>query len=294
MKRLFALEFARFSKQTSAWVILSLILFLGAFNVFLAQVSVFEGFDGEIIRSFTARSIIESSFQLSQFQVLLIGVLTSLFIANDIAQGTIRNKLIAGYSKTEIYLVQMGMSILITILGLFLYHALPLAFSWLITFPITQDDQGTLANFFILMGFGYGLVILAVVFTTWISLKAKNTAGAIIFTILIFILGPTLMTIIKSIVEGLVLVNIDQFENLEAFELAQQQINGIFEWIYFYQIQRINGPVSIFDFLFGDRGINFFNPDNQAFIWKTIVTTVASFVLFIGLGARGFAKSDLR
>ena len=294
MKRLFALEFARFSKQTSAWVILSLILFLGAFNVFLAQVSVFEGFEGDIIRSFTARSIIESSFQLSQFQVLLIGVLTSLFIANDIAQGTIRNKLIAGYSKTEIYLVQMGMSILITIFGLFLYHALPLAFSWLITFPITQDDQGTLANFFILMGFGYGLVILAVVFTTWISLKAKNTAGAIIFTILIFILGPTLMTIIKSIVEGLVLVNIDQFENLEAFELAQQQINGIFEWIYFYQIQRINGPVSIFDFLFGDRGINFFNPDNQAFIWKTIVTTVASFVLFIGLGARGFAKSDLR
>jgi hypothetical protein len=294
MKRLFALEFARFSKQTSAWVILSLILFLGAFNVFLAQVSVFEGFEGDIIRSFTARSIIESSFQLSQFQVLLIGVLTSLFIAHDIAQGTIRNKLIAGYSKTEIYLVQMGMSILITILGLFLYHALPLAFSWLITFPITQDDQGTLANFFILMGFGYGLVILAVVFTTWISLKAKNTAGAIIFTILIFILGPTLMTIIKSIVEGLVLVNIDQFENLEAFELAQQQINGIFEWIYFYQIQRINGPVSIFDFLFGDRGINFFNPDNQAFIWKTIVTTVASFVLFIGLGARGFAKSDLR
>jgi hypothetical protein len=294
MKRLFALEFARFSKQTSAWVILSLILFLGAFNVFLAQVSVFEGFEGEIIRSFTARSIIESSFQLSQFQVLLIGVLTSLFIANDIAQGTIRNKLIAGYSKTEIYLVQMGMSILITIFGLFLYHALPLAFSWLITFPITQDDQGTLANFLILMGFGYGLVILAVVFTTWISLKAKNTAGAIIFTILIFILGPTLMTIIKSIVEGLVLVNIDQFENLEAFELAQQQINGIFEWIYFYQIQRINGPVSIFDFLFGDRGINFFNPDNQAFIWKTIVTTVASFALFIGLGARGFAKSDLR
>jgi hypothetical protein len=294
MKRLFALEFARFSKQTSAWVILSLILFLGAFNVFLAQVSVFEGFEGDIIRSFTARSIIESSFQLSQFQVLLIGVLTSLFIANDIAQGTIRNKLIAGYSKTEIYLVQMGMSILITIFGLFLYHGLPLAFSWLITFPITQDDQGTLANFLILMGFGYGLVILAVVFTTWISLKAKNTAGAIIFTILIFILGPTLMTIIKSIVEGLVLVNIDQFENLEAFELAQQQINGIFEWIYFYQIQRINGPVSIFDFLFGDRGINFFNPDNQAFIWKTIVTTVASFVLFIGLGARGFAKSDLR
>jgi hypothetical protein len=90
MKRLFALEFARFSKQTSAWVILSLILFLGAFNVFLAQVSVFEGFEGDIIRSFTARSIIESSFQLSQFQVLLIGVLTSLFIANDIAQGQLR------------------------------------------------------------------------------------------------------------------------------------------------------------------------------------------------------------
>ena len=294
MKRLFALEFARFSKQTSAWVILSLILFLGAFNVFLAQVTVFEGFDGELIRNLTARSIIESSFQLSQFQVLLIGVLTSLFIASDIAQGTIRNKLIAGYSKTEIFLVQMGMSILITIFGLFLYHALPLAFSWLITFPITQDDKGTLANFLILMGFGYALVILAVVFTTWISLKAKNTAGAIIFTILIFVLGPTLITIIKSIVEGMVLVNIDQFENLEAFEQAQQQINGIFEWIYFYQIQRINGPVSFFDFLFGDRGINFFHPDNQAFIWKTVATTVASFVLFIGLGARGFAKSDLR
>lgn len=294
MRRLFALEFARLSKQTSAYVIFILIFILGAFNVFLAHVTVIYGEGDVVIRTFTARSLLEASYQLGQFQILLIGVLSSLFIATDISQGTIRNKIIAGYAKAEIYVVQIMMSVFIAIFGLFLYQILPVAFSWLITFPITQDDQGSLWNFLILMGFGYTLVILGVVLTSWIALKAKNTAGAIIFTLLIFALGPTLITIIKSIVEGVVLINIDQYENLALYEETQKDITSVFEWIYFYQIQRLNGPVSLFDLIFLDRGINFFDPDNQSYLWKTIGTSIVSFILLIGVGARGFSKSDLR
>ena len=294
MKRLLALEFNRLIRQKSAIIIGIIIVFISLSQVGVAQATAYEDFMGNMVYTFTARSIIESSFQLGNFQILLIGVITSLFIATDITQGTIRNKLIAGYSKMEVYLTQMIVSISITIIGLLLYHVLPLIFSGVITFPITQEDSGSLANFFIHVGFGYLLVIVGVVLTTWIAMKAKSTAGAIIFTLLIFILSPTLIIIAKSVVEGILLVNIDQFTDFELFEATQRQIHEIFEWVYFYQIQRLNGPVSLFELIFGEQGINFFAEATQSYIWKTLISSFVLLGLLIGVGGWRFSKSDLR
>jgi hypothetical protein len=294
MKRLLALEFNRLLRQKSAIIIGILIVLISLSQVGVAQATAYEDFMGNTQYFFTARSIIESSFQLGNFQILLIGVITSLFIATDITQGTIRNKLIAGYSKMEVYLTQMILSISITILGLVLYHLLPLLFSGVITFPITEEDSGSLANFLIHVGFGYLLVIVGVVLTTWIAMKAKSTAGATIFTLLIFILGPTLMVIAKSVAEGILLANIDQFTDFELFEATQRQINEIFEWIYFYQIQRLNGPVSLFELIFGEPGINFFAEETQSYIVKTLISSFVLLGLLIGVGGWRFSKSDLR
>lgn len=292
MKRLFALEFARLSKQTSAIVIAIIIFVLGGFNVLLAGLTAFEINEGEIQYFFTARSILESSFQLGQIQILLIGVVTSLFISTDISQGTIRNKIIAGYSKFEIYLVQMGMSAFITVLGLVLFHFLPSAFSWLITFPTSVDDGGTFANFMIHMSFGYFLIIVGVLVTTWLALKSKTTAAAIIFTLLVFVLGPTLSTIITSIIEFVTLANID-LDNLEYFLEVQASLESVFDWIYFYQLNRLANISSFFD-LFVPTRLNFLDPDNIGFILKTIGSNLVLLFFIVYLGGRNFAKSDLR
>jgi hypothetical protein len=293
MKRLFALEFARLSKQTSAMVIAIIIFVLGGFNVLLAGLTAFEINEGEIQYFFTARSILESSFQLGQIQILLIGVVTSLFISTDISQGTIRNKIIAGYSKFEIYLVQMVMSAFITVSGLVLFHFLPSAFSWLITFPTSVDDGGTFANFMIHMSFGYFLIIVGVLLTTWLALKSKTTASAIIFTLLVFVLGPTLTTIITSIIEVVTLANIDLSENFEYFLEVQASLESAFDWIYFYQLNRLANLGSLFDLIAPSR-LNFLDPDNFGFILKTIGSNMVLLFLIVYLGGRNFAKSDLR
>jgi hypothetical protein len=293
MIRLFALEFSRLRRQTSSWVIGLVILALGGFNVLLAYFTSSDLGEGQTFFIFTTRSILESSFQLGQIQILLIGVVTSLFISSDISQGTIRNKIIAGHAKFEIYLVQMAMSVAITVIGLMLFHALPIAFSWLITFPITVDDGGSFANFLIHMSFGYFLVITGVLLTTWLALRTKTTAAAIIFTLLIFVLGPTITSIVKTIVEAIVLLDIDQFLDLASFEKAQAEINGAFEWVYFYQLQRLANVGSFFDF-FRPLNINFLNPNTQPFILKTIASNFALLFLLIVVGGRRFARSDLR
>jgi len=291
MKRLFALEFSRLRRQTSTWVISFIILALGGFNVLLAYfTSDISGGEPQFI--FTTRSILESSFQLGQIQILLIGVVTSLFVSSDISQGTIRNKIIAGHSKFEIYIVSMAMSVAITVMGLMLFHALPTAFSWLITFPITVDDGGSFANFLIHMGFGYFLIITGVLLTTWLALRTKTTAAAIIFTLLIFVLGPTITSIVKTIVEAIVLLDIDQFLDLAAYEKAQAEINGAFEWVYFYQLQRLANVGSFFDFR--PLNINFLNPNTRPFILKTLGSNIALLVLLMVVGGRRFARSDLR
>ena len=293
MKHLFALEFARLRKQTSAIVIAIIIFALGGINVLLAGLTAFEINEGEIQYWFTARSILESSFQLGQIQILLIGVVTSLFISTDISQGTIRNKIIAGYSKFEIYLVQMVMSALITVSGLVLFHFLPSAFSWLITFPTSVDDGGTFANFMIHMSFGYFLIIVGVLLTTWLALKSKTTASSIIFTLLVFVLGPTLTTIITSIIQVVTLANIDQFDNFEYFLEVQASLESAFDWIYFYQLNRLANLGSLFDLIAPSR-LNFLDPDNFGFILKTIGSNMVLLFLIVYLGGRNFAKSDLR
>jgi hypothetical protein len=293
MNRLFALEFSRLRRQTSTWVIGLIILALGGFNVLIASVFSFLDENGTRFFIFTTRSILESSFQLGQIQILLIGVIASLFIASDISQGTIRNKIIAGHSKFEIYLVQMGMSIAITVIGLMLFHALPTAFSWLITFPITVDDGGSFANFLIHMSFGYFLVITGVLLTTWVALRTKTTASAIIFTLLIFVLGPSFSTIVLSIIQGIALANTDQFLDAAEFVKIQAQVVEIFEWVYFYQLNRLANVGSLFDFN-GITNLNFFNANTLPFILKTLISNAILLTMIIGLGGRRFAKSDLR
>ena len=293
MIRLFALEFSRLRRQTSSWVIGLIILGLGGFNVLVSLAFSFATDEGTRIFIITARSILESSFQLGQIQILLIGVITSLFISSDISQGTIRNKIIAGHSKFDIYLVQMGMSSAITIFGLMLFHALPTAFSWLITFPISVDDGGSFANFMIHMGFGYFLVITGVLVTTWIALRTKTTASAIIFTLLVFVLGPTFTTIVLSIIQGIALANIDQFVDGAEFVKIQAQVVDIFEWVYFYQLNRLANVGSLFDFD-GLQSLNFLNPNTLPFILKTLISNFILIGLIIGFGGRRFAKSDLR
>lgn len=291
MVRLFQLELARLIRQRSTWVIGFILLALGGFNVLLAWLTSYEPIEGQREFFINARTILETSFQLSQIQILLIGILTSLFIASDIHQGTIRNKIIAGYSKSEIYLVHLGMSMVITVSGLVLFHALPSAFSWLISFPITVDQGGSFLNFIIHMSFGYGLVMVGVLVTSWVALRAKNTAVAIIFTLLIFVLGPTLTIIIKTIVEAVTVANLDAFNNPQAYEIALKTINGYFEWVYFYQLQRLANIGSLFNF---NGPINFFNADEQTYIWKTLLSNGLLLALIIGLGSRQFARSDLK
>ena len=293
MKRLFALEFSRLRRQTSTWVIAFIILALGGFNVLISLALSFTEEDGTRLFIFTTRSILESSFQLGQIQILLIGVIASLFISSDISQGTIRNKIIAGHSKFEIYIVQMAMSAAITIAGLMLFHALPTAFSWLITFPITVDDGGSLSNFLIHMSFGYFLVITGVLVTTWVALRTKTTASAIIFTLLIFVLGPSFSTIVLSIVQGILLANTDQLLDAAEFVKIQAQVVDIFEWVYFYQLNRLANVGSLFDFD-GITNLNFFNANTVPFILKTLISNAILLTMIIGLGGRRFAKSDLR
>lgn len=295
MKRLFQLEFHRLFKQKATWVVLFIILAVSALQVFLAYITRSEDtLTGEFFYFVTAKSIIEGSFGLGSIQVLLIGILSSLFIAIDISQGTIRNKIIAGYSKFEIYTVQMLMSLFLAISGLFLFHLIPSIFSGLITFPTFDNGTDSLENFLITMAFGYMLVSIGVLITSFIALHAKNVATAIIFTILIFILGPTFSSVIKSIIEGIVLLDLDAFADPAAYQEAQASINEAFDFVYFHQLNRLLGTGSLGDIFGGISRINFFNEVNVGYIWKTLVSsTMLLLLLFVG-GGYGFARSDLK
>jgi hypothetical protein len=89
------------------------------------------------------------------------------------------------------------------------------------------------------------------------------------------------------------LANLDQFLDAAEFVKIQAQVVDIFEWVYFYQLNRLANVGSLLDFD-GVQNLNFFNPNTLPFILKTLISNAILLTLIIGLGGRRFAKSDLR
>lgn len=92
MRKLFAANFNRLRKSRSFWLILAMVSVLGVFFNLPAQWNLVEG-----------ASIEESLFQLLPYFPFVSTLFVSLFVGVEFDEHTIRNKLIVGHRRTEVF-----------------------------------------------------------------------------------------------------------------------------------------------------------------------------------------------
>ena len=104
------------------------------------------------VGSFAARDLLSDSFLMSSNMGLILPIFITIFIGMDVSNGTLRNKIIAGRSRTSIYISHLissctisGVLMLANVLIFFGFSSLIFSYGH----PIDQGELVRLLFFFI-------------------------------------------------------------------------------------------------------------------------------------------------
>ena len=145
------------------------------------------GQDAESATLFGANAIIGSVYSLSNNIGLVIPAFAGILVCTDYSNGTLRNKVIAGNRRSEIYLSHLIVSILFSVVIITIYAAVSAGLS-LLFLPFSWEttlDLGLEVLYFVLNGTMTFAFISTV--TTLFAMVLRNAAPTIIFTIVVSI-----------------------------------------------------------------------------------------------------------
>ncbi len=140
---------------------------------------------GMQVNLLTGRAVVSDSFLLSSNMGLLLPIFITIFICADVSNGTLRNKIIAGRSRTSIYFSHLISSSVISAVLILLEVLLFFGISCLILpghygAAIDSEEIVNLVYFFIT---GLFTFIFSAAISTALSLMMKHTAPAVIVTV---------------------------------------------------------------------------------------------------------------
>ncbi|MFA5235673.1 MAG: hypothetical protein WC399_02315 [Bacilli bacterium] len=290
MVRLLRLEFRRLFKDKAFFAIFIIIAIIALLQILVASNSYYEDPFGHVYWLMPLRDIITTSFQISSTPFILIGIFISLFIAKDIAQGTIRNKLIAGYSKLEVYWSTLIIASTIAFFGMVLYQGLIMAFVWKIPFQTEAFAVNELENFMVFWAVGYLLILMTTSITTFISMMVKNMAGAIILTIAFLAFTLVLALLIQSLLEYLLIYQrYDLFLDAQGAQDALDALHSVLDYFFIFQLEKYSQT------LFNYTEIpNYYSTEGGLYLYKVLGTNAALLALVNVGGAYWFRKTDLK
>ena len=161
--------------------------------------------EDELVAHINAKSQFFSSFAFGSNVGLIAPVLLAIALCKDFTYGTVRNKIISGKSRTEVF-----MSLFITcsaiFIGVMLLHGFATLGISLIFFEY-QPDPFTLKDFgYMMESLGFVLLTLLCVsaFLSWLCASAKNVGLVIVFFIaatFLLSLAAGILQIVISVLE---------------------------------------------------------------------------------------------
>jgi ABC-type transport system involved in multi-copper enzyme maturation permease subunit len=205
---------------------------------------------------FNGRDIFLSTFSPSQNVGLLIPIILSIILTREFSYGTIRNKVICGHKKENIYLSLLISSLVIG-LSLFLISALINLLFGSLVLGYGKSFNGD-EFLFILKSIGIGLLVYSTIiaFTVFIATLVRSLG----FTLIIVIISTVILSM---------------FSSLAAFQEDLTVFYDIVSMLPHFQL------------------ISIVEMDNNLVI-KSIITTVIYLSLFTGLGILLLKKRDIK
>lgn len=134
-----------------------------------------------------ARSLINTTFSLTNNFGIVLPVFSVIIIMSDISNGTIRNKIMIGYKRQEIFASHFITTFIYCLVTMGIYAGMTMLWSSVIlqTTDLTSSEMISYLYFYVL-----GFLSLAVIvgIGCCLSLATLNSAGSIIITLVITII----------------------------------------------------------------------------------------------------------
>jgi len=277
MRRLLRLDIRRALKDKLVLVVFAITVVLAFLEVLMATLMKYS-YGGMTFYTLTTRTLLLSSMSISSTPFLLILIMVAVFLGKDLTFGTIRNKIIAGYSKKQIYFTHLIISLLLATTALVIYQALVFIVGNGFITPPNDWTAAHFKDFIIRFGLSYLIAWTAVSITVFIELMSKSLVTALIVTIILFVFGPLIGMGISS------------------YFLFQSALPGgtdlgvrIMDFFYFFQAYSVpNGDLT--SILSGDTGAAI----SASLAWKTLGVNLVMLAGLNYLGIYLFPKTDLK
>lgn len=184
MTRLLKSDFYRLlkSKLSIVTMIIAVVLpLLAALMIYVIGL-LLESIDPESVGLLGGQVLISSCFSFTNNFGIILPIFAAIFIMLDISSGTVRNKIILGYNRYQIYASHFIVTLTYCLVGIALYAGMTLAFSSLIlgTIELTEAQLLSYVYYFILGFISFALVASI---ATFFSLSTLNSAGSVILTL---------------------------------------------------------------------------------------------------------------
>lgn len=218
-----------------------------------------------------AKSQFFSAFSFGNNVGLIAPVLLAIILCKDFGSGTIRNKIIAGYSRVSILLSLFIVCLTVMFAVMLLYAVLTLVIC-LFFMPFQSGDFGAGDAGYLLLSLGleFLLYLMASALIAYLCASQKNVG----LVIVLYVAVVMVLTLLGSILASVAMV----LESLGGYDNALNVIDVI---------QRIN-PLS-FSMEIG-QGSSYESGDLLNYVLAPLGLTV----LFLGWGILKFKKKDLK
>ncbi|MDY0345807.1 MAG: hypothetical protein WC215_00550 [Bacilli bacterium] len=287
MAKLLKLQLFRALKDKGTIVFMIITLVLGVFSMlfnFLLANSLGQGNIGLLGNLFDTNVLINSSFSLSSTPMVLLIIMGVVLLYKESGWGTIRNQVVAGYSKIQVYFANFLAMLIVLFTILFTYQLMTLGLGYVFGFELGIANAAEFWAFLRSYSLNLLIFITEVAFMTFISLMFQNIIAPVFLVVIVPIfVGAILQTVVPIVV----IMN----------EARAPEIIAAFEYVIWYQ----NTALTISGFnheltsgVGGLLGATLYDTGSLAFILKTIGTSIALNGIFLGLGSYMFSRKDLK
>lgn len=200
MKSLISSDFYKIKKSKLALVSFLICLGLGIFSGLLYGVIsiIFKSSEmKDIPINLNFLDITSNSFSFSNNAGLIIPLFAAILILNDNSNGILRNKIIIGKNRTQIYFSYFITSLIFNIVFLVLYFVSLSLICLIFFFPKDPISSIEIINYVLCLVYGIIGIIFITSFSTFFALGIKSMPLTIVSTILIGVI----LSIISSVIQ---------------------------------------------------------------------------------------------
>ena len=199
MTNLLKADFKRVLKDR-LFLVVCIIAGAFAFITPMLYVAIFSSFEGEMDEmlsmlgmSVSAKSMFFAAFALTDNLGLVLPILLSVILCKDFSHGTVRNKIIAGYSRRDIFLSML--TVCFTVLfGVLLAHAILTMLVSLIFFPF---GEGSFGYFLLSVLFELLVCLFVASLISFLCASTKSTGLAVVF----YVATTMIMSIVTAVLQ---------------------------------------------------------------------------------------------